>query len=62
MFLGIIFLTVGLLSLGQQLGYISASLELFWPVIFIAMGLSLVFGKKGPHGRFCGPWCGTKLK
>lgn len=59
MFWGIIFLTLGLLGLGQQFGYIATNLDLFWPVTFIAIGLSILFGKKGRkyHGI---PWYRSK--
>jgi len=66
MFIGIAFLLIGAGMLLQQLGYLSADINLFWAIIFIAIGLSVLFGKKkrlwhGWHGC-CGDWKKHKSK
>ena len=45
MFWGYIFILVGVGWILQYYGVIPKDLEFFWPVIFIAIGLSILFGK-----------------
>jgi len=46
MFWGILFLVIGIGWILQQLGYIPDDVEYLVPVIFIAIGLSILFGQK----------------
>jgi len=49
MIIGITLLLIGVGALLQQLGYISVNTDLLWPIIFIVLGLKVLFFKKG-HG------------
>lgn len=60
MFWGIIFLTIGIIALLQQFGYLPSDLDLFWPIIFIGLGLSVIFGRK--KAGCCGWWIDGKKK
>lgn len=47
MFIGLLLVILGGLFLFQSLGYISGDVwSKFWPVILIAVGLSMVIGRK----------------
>ena len=46
MFFGILFLIIGIGWILQYYGYIPADMDFFWPVIFIVIGLSIIFGRK----------------
>jgi len=60
MFWGILFLIVGFAMLLQTIGLIPANLELFWPIVFIALGISILFGGKTVGG--CCSWPDKKEK
>lgn len=56
MIIGIVFIVWGSLWLLQELGYIPADLHFFWPIILIAIGLSILLGRKR-RSRFDFWWC-----
>lgn len=43
---GFIFILIGAGLLLKDLGYIPQNVELFWPLILIAVGLSIIFKKR----------------
>lgn len=54
MFFGIFLVVVGLVFLGQNLGFISAGVwDILWPVLIVALGVSLL-GKRSC--RWCWGW------
>ena len=55
MFFGFILLAIGVGWILQHFGYIPADLAFFWPVLFIAIGLSFIFGGWGRKGWW--DWC-----
>lgn len=48
---GFIFVLIGAGMLLKDLGYIPANIEIFWPLILIAVGLSIIFKR-----RSCWDW------
>ncbi len=56
MFFGIAFLIIGIGWLLQNMGYIPGEPDIFWPVIFIAFGLSILFGRKSSSKWCCWDW------
>jgi hypothetical protein len=57
MFLGLAFIIIGVGMLLQKLGFLPYSLDLFWPIIFIAVGLSIICKGKGSD---CCDWLRKK--
>lgn len=59
MFFGIAFLILGVGIILQKMGYLPTDLDLFWAIIFIAFGLTMIFGRrKFGHWRWddCMHW------
>jgi hypothetical protein len=55
MFIGTLFIVIGVFALLANLGIISVSVgEIFWPILFIAIGVWFVLKKRGPC--HCGDW------
>lgn len=55
MFLGTLFLVIGVIWLLKSLGYLSADLDL-WPIVFIILGAFMIlkrFGGSKKSGHFC---------
>lgn len=46
MFWGFIFVLAGAGMLLQSLGYLPANVSIFWPIILIAIGLSIIFKRR----------------
>jgi len=57
MLLGFLFIAIGLAWLLQYMGYLPKDLDFFWPVVFIAIGVSIIFKKRGAG---CCDWWGNK--
>ena len=46
MFWGFIFLLIGAGWILKDLGYLPANMDIFWPILFIALGLAIIFGRR----------------
>lgn len=46
MFWGVIFILAGSLMLLQGFGILPENVELFWPILLIALGVSIIFKRK----------------
>jgi predicted ABC-type exoprotein transport system permease subunit len=45
MFFGLLLIGIGIFWILKYLGIIPANFDLFWPILFIVIGLSIVIGK-----------------
>jgi len=55
MFWGTILVVIGLIALLKNLGFITAGVwEVTWPILLIALGVSLLAKKRGNNHL---PWC-----
>jgi hypothetical protein len=46
MFWGFVFLATGVGWMLRDLGYLPKEMDIFWPILFVAIGLSIIFSSR----------------
>ena len=52
MFWGFIFLATGIGWILKDLGYLPKEMDIFWPILFIALGVSIIFSSRKKPNSF----------